>query len=155
MSRIDYVTAILEDFGTEVGLPIELGSDGRASLWFDDQLVTFAYREKPMELLWIYADLGPVPARGLAVPNLLLELNLSVWLRANMTIAIDQKGERALGYTTLPPASLDLRALKVALDMLLDVAVEIRGLLKNPDHLETPATPRVDDHDLPNDSLRI
>ncbi len=155
MSRIDYVTGILQEFGAEVGLPLELGSDGRASLRFDDLLVTFAYGEQPMEMLWVYADLGPIPASGVAVPDLLLELNLTVWLRANMTISVDRAGERALGFTMLPLASLDLRALKTALDMLLDVAAEIRGLLEHAEHLETPAAPPAGDRTLPNDSLRI
>lgn len=130
MSRLQHVVKVLQDLGAEAGLPsLGLDQSDRASLLFDDIPVTFAYTAAPAELLWIYVDLGEVPAEGAAAPTWLLQLGLSTWAASVMTIGLDEEGRRALGYTPIAVAMLDLPRLKEVLTRLLAAARPIRERL--------------------------
>ena len=155
MSRIHHVNGVLKEFGAEMGLTLELGAGDRTSLRFDDVLVTFVYREQPMELLWLYVDLGPVPATGSAVPAMLLELNLQTWLRNVMTISVDQAGARAVGHNVMPLATLDHAPLKAVLKAMLDAAIHIRGQLEGAGAVGATAPSRPGDPPMPPGSIRV
>lgn len=133
MSRIAHTNAILGELGTKMGLgSLTLDADHKASLTFDERLVTFTYSEDPMELLWIHLDLGPVPGVGPAAPNRILEINLQTWLSNTMTLGLDEAGERVIGFNVLPVASLGTHALEHLLEAMLEttevVARELHGL---------------------------
>ena len=153
MSRAHHVNDVLNEFGKEIGLEVELGEADRASLRFDGVLVTFAYRTQPIEMLWLYVDLGPIPTSGSAVPIMLLELNLHTWLRTVMTISIDRTGARARGHNVIPVATLDAASLKTVLQAMLDSAGQVRGLLEGAARLATTAAD--DDAPMPPGSTRV
>ncbi|MEM7023321.1 MAG: type III secretion system chaperone [Pseudomonadota bacterium] len=155
MSRAHHVNDVLRNFGNEVGLEVELGKDDRTSLRFDDVLVTFAYRQQPIEMLWIYADLGPIPKNGTMVPSLLLELNLHCWLGSVMTISTDRSGTRAVGHNMMPLPTLDAASFKAVLKAMLDATVQIRDLLARAEQ-HAPGSPGgYRDAQMPKGSLRV
>jgi Tir chaperone protein (CesT) family len=130
MSRTQHVGQVLQELAAEAGLAsLSLDASDRASLLFDDIPVTFAYTAEPMELLWIWVDLGEIPADGAAAPECLLRLGLMSWAASVMTIGLDEQGRRALGFTSIAVAMLDLARLKEVLARLLAAARPIRERL--------------------------
>ncbi|MEO1018413.1 MAG: CesT family type III secretion system chaperone [Pseudomonadota bacterium] len=136
MSRLDYANTILNELGAEIGLgDIAFDASGRSSLTFDDTLVTMHYTEDPVELIWLYVDLGPAAAEGTALPLFLLELNMQAWLRSCMTLGLAAGGARVVGSNCLALATLDLPALKAVLEAMLEASRGIRTELQRPDLL--------------------
>ena len=127
MSRLDHVANVLQELAAEAGLDrLALDATDRASLRFDGITVTFTYAAEPVELLWLHADLGPVPTDGDAAPAWLLRLGLMTWASSRMTIGLDQSGTRAVGATAVAVVMLDLATLKEVLARLLEAARPIR-----------------------------
>jgi hypothetical protein len=134
MSRIDHVGAVLGELAAEAGLDgLALDESQRASLEFDGVTVTFAYGAEPAELLWLFIDLGEIPEDGEAAPHCLLRLGLATWAQSVMTLALDEAGTRALGYTVMAVSVLDLATLKEVLARLLEGAKPIRERLARRD----------------------
>jgi hypothetical protein len=130
MSRVQHVEQVLQELAAEAGLAsLSLDESDRASLLLDQIRVTFAYSAEPMELLWIWVDLGEIPTEGAAAPECLLRLGLMTWAASVMTIGLDEQGRRALGFTPIAVAMLDLARLKEALTRLLAAARPIRERL--------------------------
>jgi hypothetical protein len=130
MSRIKHVEQVLQELAAEAGLAqLRLDESDRASLLLDQIRVTFGYTAEPMELLWIWIDLGQIPAEGAAAPECLLRLGLMTWATSVMTIGLDEEGRRALGFTPIAVAMLDLARLKEVLARVLDAARAIRERL--------------------------
>ena len=129
MSRREAVEQALRDICADMGLP-GLGFDdgGLLSLSFDDMRVTFALREAPLEHLAVYVDLGPAPVSTLATAAL-LELNLQGWMTQCMTLGLDPRGERALGWNTIAAFQAEPAILRGLLEAMLRAALEIRPLL--------------------------
>ncbi|MEM7023000.1 MAG: type III secretion system chaperone [Pseudomonadota bacterium] len=129
MERLDHVIRVLGELAAEAGIDgFHFNDAYRASLALDGIRVTFAYSAEPAELLWLYVDLGAVP-EGPEASNWLLEVGFATWAASVMTIALDDSGRRAMGYTAIAVTMLDLTALKDMLAQLLQAAKPIRGQL--------------------------
>lgn len=127
MSRYNYVNEVLQELGAEIGMePLELDDTDRLSLVFDGVLVTFAYSSEPVELVWIYVDLGEVPPDSLQVPQQLLQVAFECWAHNVMTIGVDEEGKNAVGYSSIPVTVLDLPLLKEMLDRILQATTLVR-----------------------------
>jgi hypothetical protein len=96
MSRFDHVNKVLSEVARDLGVQdAALGEDDCATLAFDEMEVDFIYRAEPVELLWLYADLGEIPAEGDAAPALLLQAGFGSWALCRMTIGLDDERRRA------------------------------------------------------------
>lgn len=127
MSRYNYVIEVLEELGTEMGMGrLEFDDTSRLSLVFDGVLVTLAYTTEPIELVWIYVDLGEVPAEGIVVFQQLLQVGFEAWAQNVMTIGLDDEGKNAIGYTSIPVTVLELPMLKEMLSRMLQATFLIR-----------------------------
>jgi len=141
MSRVDFACQVLSAYAEATGLAgIQPEPGGRLSLTFGEILVTFAYQEKPVEVLAIHVDLGPVPEQDAAVPGNLLALNFQTWLANNMTIGLDEAAGRAIGWNAIPVSTLSADGLREVTDAMLTVALRVRDALAQPDILDTSAS---------------
>jgi hypothetical protein len=141
VSRSDHVASVLSALAGELGLPaLALDDNDRATLAFDGMAVTFVYTTEPVELLWLYADLGEIPEDGDQAPAFLLQVGLGSWALNRMTIGLDDQGRKARGYTALPVSLLDASMLHKTLIALLEVALPLRQRLEGRDfQLTLPA----------------
>lgn len=145
MSRSSHINQVLQELAVQAGVAeLQLDASDRPTLIFDEIPVTFAYANEPTGLLWLYADLGEIPAEGSAAPVCLLQLGLATWAASAMTIGLDDRGTRVIGFTTIAVAMLDFHTLKEVLERLLDAARPIRArLAAGRFELETPPPPAV------------
>lgn len=127
MSRYNYVTEVLQELGAELGIgPLKFDGTDRVSLVFDGILVTLAYSTEPVELVWIYVDLGEVPDDSLLVPQQMLQVAFECWSNNVMTIGLDDDGKNGVGYSSIPVAVLELPLLKDMIDKMLQAAALVR-----------------------------
>jgi hypothetical protein len=134
VSRSDHVASVLSALARELGLPaLALDENDRATLAFDGMPVTFVYTTEPVELLWLYADLGEIPEDGDQAPAFLLQVGLGSWALNRMTIGLDDQGRKVRGYTALPVSLLDAAMLHKTLIALLEVALPLRQRLEGQD----------------------
>ncbi|MEM7023291.1 MAG: type III secretion system chaperone [Pseudomonadota bacterium] len=127
MSQVNRVETVLSAFGARAGLgELKLDDDGRLTLLIDQIPVTFAYSADPVELLWLYVGLGEVED-GMAA--FLLALGFVTWANNRMTIALDRDARKALGYTVIPVAALDVDSLQKGVTVLVESARPIRDRL--------------------------
>lgn len=130
MSRHNFVAGVFRGLGDKLGIaPLELDDADRVSLLFDGVLVTFAYTTDPIELVWIYVDLGEVPPHGVIAPQRLLQLGFEFWAKNVMTIGMDEVGRNAIGYSSIPVSLVDVAVLQELLDHMLQAAFLIREQL--------------------------
>ncbi len=124
MSRFDLAASIVSEFCADMGLDgIRPNADGRLTLDFGDVPVTFAFSADPVEVLWLHAGLGSIPAEGLAAPKFLMHLASACWTRNRMTVGLDANGQTVWGYTCIPAAKLNKQSLEQTLTALLEAAV--------------------------------
>lgn len=134
MSRFDHVNRVLSEVARALGVQdVALGEDDCATLAFDEMEVDFLYTTEPLELLWLYADLGEIPAEGDAAPVLLLQVGFGSWALCRMTIGLDDQGRRARGFAAIPVSLLDPPMLEKTLAGLLEVALPLRARLAGRD----------------------
>ena len=127
MSRYNYVTEVLKELGNDMGMgPLELDDTNRLSLVFDGVLVTLSYTTDPLELLWIYVDLGEVPADNIHVSREMLKLGFECWGQNVMTIGLDDDGNKAIGYSSIPVTVLELPVLREMLSRMLQATFVVR-----------------------------
>ena len=127
MSRYNYVTEVLRELGNDMGMgPLELDDTNRLSLVFDGVLVTLSYTTDPLELLWIYVDLGDVPPDNIHVPREMLKLGFECWGQNVMTIGLDEEGSKAIGYSSIPVTVLELPVLREMLSRMLQATFLVR-----------------------------
>jgi hypothetical protein len=132
MSRQALVEQVLQELAAETGVgELSLDASDRVTLVFDDIPVTFAYVTQPTELLWLYVDLGEVPADGTEAPVCLMQLALTTWVASVMTIGLDEEGKNAVGMTAIAVVMLKYPTLKEVVLRLIEAARPIR------DHLST------------------
>jgi len=130
MSRINVADTVVGELCEQLGLGERtLDGGGRLTLRFDQTPVTLTYAERPVELLWLQVELGPIPAEGTAAPRFLLRLAFDCWGLNRMTIGLDEAGRKAWGFTCIPVAQLSRDSLEQVLSGLLEVAVPIRERL--------------------------
>jgi Tir chaperone protein (CesT) family len=142
MSRKDHTNAVLADLGRKIGLErLQLNSEGRTSLNFNDIRVTFEHRVEPFDTLWITAEIGSICADGIGAPLALLELNMRTWLGNVMTLCLGPDWTTVLGYTALSVATLDVERLYAVLGPFLEQAVAIRFELTHPGFGDPAAAP--------------
>jgi hypothetical protein len=140
MSRFQRVVSVLNELASELGLgEVVLDERDRATLAFDDTRVTFMFTAEPLELLWLYVDLGEIPTTGDEAPAFLLQIGLGSWATGRMTIGLDDGGRRALGYTSIPVAHLDHPTLHRTLTAMLELALPIRERLDRRNYQLEPA----------------
>ncbi|MEO1019905.1 MAG: type III secretion system chaperone [Pseudomonadota bacterium] len=141
MSREHYVAEIIAELGAGLGLSgFALDGSQRASLIIDGLPVTFTYVAAPVELVWIYVDLGEVPENDPRALDALLQLGFLTWASNRMTLGVDDRGERVIGQAAIPAINLDLPALRGQLGQITESAFLIRDRLTRGDfNLETQA----------------
>ena len=127
MSRFNYVTEVLHELGASMGMgALDLDDTNRLSLVFDGVLVTFSYTADPVELVWIYVDLGDVPSGSVRVPREMLKVGFECWANNVMTIGMDDSATKAIGYSSIPVSVLELSVLKEMLSRMLQATFLIR-----------------------------
>lgn len=145
MSRLSYVETVLDELASEIGLKnMPLDSTGRVSVRFETVPITLAYSDQPVELLWLYADLGSLPEEGYEAPAFLLQLGFALWASNRMTVGLDEKGEVALGYTVIPVSALTFPLLRDVFKQLAETAKPIRERLERGDYTIDVPTPPVE-----------
>lgn len=134
MSRLNHVERILGELGAEMGMAeLSLDDSDRLSLLFDGSRVTFLYGAEPMELLWLYVDLGPVPDEGNEAPEFLLKAALIGFTENRMTVGLDARTNHALAHTVIPVALLERPLLKRVLSQLLEASKPIAARIAEGD----------------------
>ena len=134
MSRRDYAAQIISELGAAMGLPaLSLDDDGRASPLLDEVLFTLMVSDDPVELLWLFADLGYVGSDDPARLRRLLQLGFETWSLGHMTIGLDQYGRHAIGHSAIPVVDLDLVLLRNTLKSFVDTAMAVRAALASSD----------------------
>ncbi|MEM6365856.1 MAG: CesT family type III secretion system chaperone [Planctomycetota bacterium] len=145
MSRINHVESVFHQFGERMGMgPLVLDSTDRVSLVFDGVLVTFAYSNEPIELIWIYIDLGSVPEEGVAALQTLLTIGFDSWAHNIMTIGLDDEGQNAVGYTSIAVSMLELPLLEEMVSRMLQAASLIRSSVEEAAFEEAQAVVHTD-----------
>ncbi|MCD0457860.1 type III secretion system chaperone [Roseiconus lacunae] len=125
MSRINHVANVFADLGREMNMgPLKLDDTDRLSLLFDGVLVTFSYSTEPMELIWIYVDLGEIPSGGVLAMQRLLACAFESWMTSIMTIGMDDDGRNAVGFTSIPVSTLSVQAVRETVGAMLRAAAK-------------------------------
>lgn len=133
MSSEDTVQTIINEFSAQIGLEnTTLDASGRLSLNVGPMEVSFSSQSEPTDLLWLIADLGPLPDDEDAVP-FLLNAAFFAWIADSMTIALDDESNHVLGYTAIPLATLTRDSLRTSFERLVTAALEIRRCLADRD----------------------
>jgi hypothetical protein len=129
MSSDEQVREIIAEAGGQLGAPdLALDDHGCAELALGDVPVTLMLAQQPERLLWLYADLGDVPDE----PGLLcglLRLGFLGWASGQLTLGLDSAGQRMIGYSVVPVATLSTGSLRTALLRLKEGAEGIRDRL--------------------------
>ncbi|MCG8650290.1 MAG: type III secretion system chaperone, partial [Pirellulales bacterium] len=134
MSRQDYVEQTISELGTRLGIPeLALDATDRASFSKDDILMTIHYVDQPIELLWLFVDLGEVGTSDAEVLSGLLQLGFPTWTSNCMTIGIDDSGQRAIGHSNIPVVYLTAARLHQTVEYMLEAAAEIRDHIQQHD----------------------
>ena len=132
MSRRHYVEETIQTFGAGLEIPdLSLDDSDRASFSSDGIHVTFSYATEPVETLWIFVDLGEIPENDVNLLSGLLQASYAMWTSNLMTIGINDSGERALGYTSIPVISLNFSNLFKLVEKLLEAAKELRSRIES------------------------
>jgi hypothetical protein len=135
MSREDYVSQVVSEFGDNLGLAdFEFDETRRASMSIDDMPVTFSYSASPVELLWIHMDLGEAPKDDPAALSGLLELGFLGWVSNRLTIGVDDAGERVIGQSMIPAISLDATTLRGHFEQMAESALLVRDRITRGDY---------------------
>lgn len=129
----DTIAKITNEMLTSRGLaPVELGEDHCAEVAISGIPVTLMYDTDPLELVWLFADLGLAPDD----PELLrgiLRYSQVLWAAGQMTVALDRDGEHLVGYNSLAATSLTPEVLGNQLDRLLAGAADLLDRLEHHD----------------------
>ena len=146
MTRLQSVNRVISEFGDAIGMPdLQLGEQDRLRLMFDQTPVTLAYKATPMEMLWLYVDLGEIEPQSEKAAECLLQLGFLCWAMNKMTIGLDEDEKRAIGFTAIPVAQLNLQVLMEVAHHFLDSASTIRERLARRDYdldlTDTPPLP--------------
>lgn len=130
MTRWNHVGGVLQELGNEMGMgALELDEHDKLSLLFDGVLVTFAYTSDPIEMFWIYVDLGEIPAGDVNTLNWLLQIGFECWSHNLMTVGLSEDGCKAVGYSVIPVTLLDHTMLIEVLNAMLQTTFEIKDRL--------------------------
>lgn len=130
MSRLDHAAHIVRELGDSMGMSgLSLDEANSVSLAFDDMPLTLAYRAEPLEVLWLMADLGEVPegTDGRDMLKALLQAGFVSWATNCMTVAMDESGRRAIGFTAIPITHLRVEVLHQVLGALVETALPMRA----------------------------
>ena len=134
MSRRANLDRAVAEFCQDMGLAdTTLDDTGQLTLNFADLPVTLSYSDDPVEILWISADMGAIPAEGTAGPVFLLRLAYDYWTLNRMTLGLGPDGQRVWGVTCIPAVELTGDRLKLILDRLLEAALPLRERLAGGD----------------------
>ncbi|MEM9784702.1 MAG: type III secretion system chaperone [Pseudomonadota bacterium] len=145
MSSVSITQSILDEFGEKLGTgAIALDAEGRATMSVGPLEITFAHDSEPVAMLWLYADLGPMPEDE-AAPTGLLTLGYISWMTGAMTIAATDDGTRVFGYTSIPLAMLTVPVLEENFQRLLISGIEVQRRLAAGDFAELPTDVALDD----------
>ena len=154
MSRRAYIEQVVAELGAAMGLPaLALDGDGRASVLLDDVLFTLMAGDDPVELLWLFADLGYVGPDDPARLRTLLRLGAETWSRGQMTVGLDQHGRHAIGHSAIPVVDLDLALLQNTLRDFADTTMAVRTALTA--HTAEAVERGNDRPDIPGSGLRV
>jgi hypothetical protein len=134
MSRQHLVAQTIGELGTQLGIPdLALDDSSRVSLTVDGIRVTLNYAIEPIELLWLFVDLGEIADESTEVLEGLLQLGFLTWSSNSMTVGLDEDGKRALGYSSVPVVNLSLDTLVGQLNEMLRGAAAIRERIERND----------------------
>lgn len=119
MVGIDSITSIANQTLRSRGLTdVAFGTDHCAEVTIENVPITIMYDTNPLELVWLFADLGLVPED----PDILrgiLRYTQVLWATGQMTVALDRDGDHLVGYNSLAATSLTPEAFGNQLDRLL------------------------------------
>lgn len=134
MSRQEFVEQTISELGTKLRIPkLALDSTGRASFSRDGIHMTISYLDQPIEIVWLFVDLGEVGVSQVDVLEGLLQMGFLTWSSNCMTIGIDKSGERAIGHSNIPVVYLNGERLHQVVEGMLEAAVTIRDRIKQRD----------------------
>lgn len=134
MSGLDIAREILAEFAVEIGLDaISLNEKDEATLSIGTLEVTIRYDDAPIGRLTLFADLGEIGQDDDA-PSFLLTLAYAGWMNGALTVAADQRGERAIGFIALPVMTLTENRLREGFQGLVRAALRIRDDLAAHDY---------------------
>lgn len=149
MSRQDYAAEIVRGFAESAGLPkLALDAAGRAGLFVNQIPVHVQYSDNPpLELLWLTAELGAIPADDREALAGCLGLSFHTWIGNRMTVALRDDGRGVIGHTAIPVVNLDLPLFKQTLAQLVETATLVRDRILERDFDSglpnpRPTTPR-------------
>lgn len=133
MIGIDAVRQIAnETLAAKGRAAIEFGEDGCVDLEFSGIPITLMYSAEPVEMVWLFADVGRVRDDP-AVLEGILRYGLKLWLSGEMTIALDHDGEHLVGYSSAPASALTPHVLEAQLDRLVGAAADMVDRLAHND----------------------
>lgn len=142
MSREQLVDDAVRELGTVMDMAdLKLDEDGRLTLVFDELPVTFIYESEPVELIWLMCDLGAIDDEDPQVLQALLQFGFFTWSANRLTIALDEQGYRAIGYTAIPVVNLSASVLQQTLEIALETAEALRVKLEREEFEPDDSTP--------------
>ena len=122
--RIDEVVA---NFGSRIGIEqLAFDESERASYAYDGFRFTLYFGSVPMDLLWIFVDLGGVNDYGSEALSDLLHLDEQAWSQRCLTVSIDDCGERVIGYASIEASELDEHRLAEVVARMSESASKVR-----------------------------
>jgi hypothetical protein len=119
------VASAIAEVAAARGAPgLALDQEGCAELRVGALSVTLMLASEPVDLLWLYADLGDVPDEPELLRGL-MRLGFVSWTSGQLTLGLSSDGRRMVGYSTVPVATLTKDTLASALDRLYQGAEAI------------------------------
>ena len=132
MSRQHYVEQTVGELGAALDIPqLALDSSGRASLSLNGIRLTLCHADDPVELLWLFVDLGEVADDSAELLQGLLQMGFLTWSSNCMTIGIDESGERIIGHSNIPVVFLNAVRLRDLVQRMLESAAAIRQRIES------------------------
>lgn len=133
MVGIDTIKKVTNETLISRGLPaVEFGEDNCAEFAIDGVPITLMYGTDPLELVWLFADLGLVPEDPVLLRGI-LRYSQVLWAAGRMTVALDRDGEHLVGYNCLAAASLTPEVLGEQLDRIFAGAADVLDRLAHQD----------------------
>jgi hypothetical protein len=141
MLGIDTLKSITNELLVSRGFAaVEFGEDNCAELTINRVPITLMYGTDPLELVWLFADLGLAPDD----PRLLrgiLRYGQVLWAAGQMTVALDRDGEHLVGFNSLAAKALTPEEFGEQLDRLLAGAADFLDRLEHQDfELDLPTS---------------
>jgi hypothetical protein len=134
MSRESFVSDRLAEFASAIGLSLlAMDETRRASFLNNGRHYTLQYSDDPIEVLWVFVDLGTVNAEDPELLRGVLGIGYVTWAAGVLTVGLDSSGQRLLGAGSIPVGYLNAQRLRQLIDAMDAAAAEVHRRIETRD----------------------